>query len=414
MRKSIVGLMAALLLITAGFLIFASNDIFEYFLPGEVPVKDVEYEPQVQVPENQEKSEVLTGDLTEDLTEDLHSDNGAHADPVSNRNYWPTENWAESSPDEQGMDPSILYKVRDNINRDETCLHSLLVVRNGYLVFEEYYNGYDKYKKNAVQSVTKSIISALTGIAISEGYLESVDQKVIDIFPEYFEDNTDELKEKISIRHLLTMSAGLRWQQDGEIRNQWLYSKDRHKYLIGLPMESEPGEVFNYSSGFAHLMSGIIAKAAGMSTEKLAEIYLFRHLGISDIQWGTDQNGYTLGNAGLFMTPRDMAKIGYLFLNDGSWEDKEIIPSEWVRESTEKQIDIGSDFAGYGYYWWINKINNHECFFARGYGGQYIIVIPDVDIVVVITSRWDKEELGPEYFMDIVGTYVIGSVTLDK
>jgi len=147
MRKSIVGLMAALLLITAGFLIFASNDIFEYFLPGEVPVKDVEYEPQVQVPENQEKSEVLTGDLTEDLTEDLHSDNGAHADPVSNRNYWPTENWAESSPDEQGMDPSILYKVRDNINRDETCLHSLLVVRNGYLVFEEYYNGYDKYKK---------------------------------------------------------------------------------------------------------------------------------------------------------------------------------------------------------------------------------------------------------------------------
>jgi CubicO group peptidase (beta-lactamase class C family) len=326
------------------------------------------------------------------------------------RSYWPTKDWVTSSPADQGMDQERLSKIKEYYGQYSSEIHSLLIVRNGYLVFEEYYNGYTQSEKNNLQSVTKSFVSALTGIAIKEGFLESADQKVKDIFPEYFADAMDGRKSEIKIEHLLTMSAGFKWEQNGKIRNEWLNSKDRNKYLINLPLEAEPGEKFCYSSGVSHLMSGILTKTAGMSTVKFADKYLFHYLGIGNRQWNTDNRGCCLGNTGLYLTPRDMAKFGFLYLNNGYWEGKQVIPAQWIKESTERQIGIGSDYADYGYNWWIKTMSGQKFYFAQGYGGQYIFVIPDLDIVAVITSRWDRETMEPDFFMTMIDSYVIGAV----
>ncbi len=259
-----------------------------------------------------------------------------------------------------------------------------------------------------MQSVTKSVISALAGIALQEGFIRGVDQRIEEIFPQYFTDNTDDRKKELQIKHLLTMSAGLSWEQSGPIRNQWAMSLNRHKHVINLPMEFEPGEKFIYSAGVSHLMSGILTEATGMSTLDFADQYLFRYLGIDNVRWNSDLQGCYFGNAGLFLTPRDMAKIGYLYLNHGNWEGKQIISEEWIRESTKNQMETGTDF-GYGYYWWVKTIGSYECFFARGYGGQYIFVIPDLDIVTVITSS-DTKDVEPDYFLEIITSYVIPSI----
>ena len=342
------------------------------------------------------------------MQSNISPDNGTGGMP--NREYWPTEGWREALPEAQGMDPSILYKVKEYIKEDETCLHSLLVVRNGYLVFEKYYNGYTKEKKNGMQSVTKSVVSALTGIAVEEGYLEGVDQKVADILPEYFKGDGNKSKEAIRIENLLTMSAGIQWQASGEIRSKWNRSMDRQKYYISLPMEAEPGKVFNYSAGATHLLSAILTKTTGMTAEKFAEKYLFNHLGIKEKRWNKDIQGHSLGNAGLYLTPRDMAKLGYLFLNNGVWNEKQILPAEWVAESSRKQISVGDGFDDYGYCWWIKTIDDYECYYALGYGGQYIMIVPDLDMVIVMTSRWDEELYGRDYFIEIIDSYVIDAV----
>lgn len=327
-----------------------------------------------------------------------------------NQRLWPTEKWSKSSPEKQGMDSSKLLLVKDYIKPNENYLHSLLIARHGYIVFEEYYNGYSETSLNSLQSITKSIVSALTGIALNEGFLESVDQRVEEIYPQYFNAGTDEKKRSITIEHLLTMSAGFKWQQSGDIRSGWAKSDDRNKYLIELPLQADPGEEFNYSAGISHLMSGILTKTTGMSTLEFADDYLFKYLGISSRRWDSDNQGYSFGNNGLYLTTRDLAKFGYLYLNNGFWDGKQIIPPEWVGQSTEKRIGIGSEYADYGYYWWVKTIGGHECFFALGYGGQYLFVIPDLDIIAVITSSSDRDEMEPDYFINIINSYVIDSV----
>lgn len=302
-------------------------------------------------------------------------------------NYWPTDEWRTSTPEEQGMDSG---KLADMLKKIETSndIRSVLVIRHGHLVLEAYKPPYDKSTEISIKSSCKSVISALTGIAIREGYIKGIDQTVAEIFPEQFEDVDDQRKKDITLKHLLTMESGLlSTEADGDM-TPWTKSRDWVKYVIDLPLKSTPGDFFEYSTGLSHIMSAIITKTSGVSTYEFADKYLFGPMGIKITNWVQDPNGIYIGGADLDMKPLDMAKFGYLYLHNGVWNGQQLIPKEWVEESTinqqKKRIDTHAYYAPkYGYFWWVTE-NDYQ---AQGWGGQSIIVNPKLDMVVVFTAN---------------------------
>lgn len=300
------------------------------------------------------------------------------------------ETWKTSTPQEQGIEDSYLSDADRRINENFPNIYSVLILRNGCLVYEKYYQGMDANSDNQIYSVTKSVMSALTGIAIKETLLESVDQKIADILPEYFEQIDDQRKKSIDIKDVLTMTGGLETIDTNY--PQYFTSNDWLAYTIRKPMDSDPGTKFSYNTGLTQSLSAILDKTSKMSTLEFAEKYLFEPLNIDVKSWRQDGKGYYGGGAGLYLTPRDMAKLGYLYLKNGMWNGKQIVPSEWVKESTKKQISVSED-TDYGYLFWIwdskAKINNktYYTYAATGSGGQYIFVVPDLDLVTVITAN---------------------------
>ncbi len=264
-------------------------------------------------------------------------------------------------------------------------MHSILVVRHGYLVLERYYGGYTRNVAHAVQSVTKSVTSALIGIALDTGALASLDQPVVAFFPEYVTPALDPRKREITIRHLLTMTSGLQWEEaDPTTRTgavqRWRESSNQVKYVLELPLAQPPGTAFNYNSAGSHLLSAILTKATGMRTLEFANRQLFDPLGI-EVLWAMDQQGINYGGFGLLMQPVDMAKFGYLYLQRGFWDGKQLVPEAWVKESTRAQLPDGllTGEATYGYHWWVLEQSRPPAFRATGLGGQYLCVMPDLD-----------------------------------
>ena len=292
--------------------------------------------------------------------------------------------WKISTPEVQGVDSrKLLEMFRDIKAKGGSDLHSILIVRNGYLIAESYLAPYHKETLHNIKSATKSILSALVGIAIEKKYLKSLDQKVADFYPEYV---NDPQKKEITLRHLLTMTAGLAWSYDQETASP-VSPTDLESWKV-VPMRDAPGERFEYNTMLAHMMSAVLTKASGKSTKEFADSFLFKPLGISDVQWSKDNKGIYVGGSELFLRPRDMARFGLLFLNKGAWNGRQIEPRAWVEESTSPKLHIGPDryypsTIGYGYWWWIPD----RSFQARGYNGQYIIVRPDLNMVVVVTSE---------------------------
>ncbi len=329
---------------------------------------------------------LLTFSLFAFLTE-----NSIYAQPKE-REYWPTKGWKTAIPEKQGMDSAKLLMADEFIQNRLPDAFSLLVVKNGYLVFEKYYSWGSREKYAEVHSVTKSFTSALIGIALDKGYLNSVDQKLVDFFPEYITDESDPMKKEISLRHLLTMSAGFKWNDWGPSMRKWLYfSPDWVKSAIQLPQENNPGEVFNYNSSTSHLLSAILSKSTETSTLDFAKQYLFVPLGIQSAYWHVDQQGYNIGGFGLGLSARDLAKFGFLYLNNGYWNGQSIVSEIWVKESTSQQIQtvshpIYGEFQ-YGYQWWVKKVDGCKSFRARGKRGQFIVVVPELDLVIAVTSN---------------------------
>jgi CubicO group peptidase (beta-lactamase class C family) len=304
------------------------------------------------------------------------------------RTYWPTAAWQSTSPAAQQLDGDLLLKLGDILEADFPEVHSLLVIRHGYLVFERYYRGYDANKPHEIRSATKSVISALIGIALKEGYLTSLDQKIVELLPEYFESNTDLRKNAMTVRHLLTMTSGL--EADEKDSNFWHFRSkpDWALATLELPLLHEVGQKFCYDSMANHLLSVILTKQTGMNALAYAQTRLFEPLGINVEDWPADPQGNSEGGAGLILTPREMAKFGYLYLNEGFWEGKEIIPEWFVRESIQVHSEGGNpEPAAYGYLWWVIPRFKPFAYCAAGYGGQYIFVVPDNDLVIVTTGN---------------------------
>ena len=301
---------------------------------------------------------------------------------ISFAEYWPTEEWQTSPPEKQGMNSDQLKQINEFVKEKLPITTSILIVRNGYIVFEEYYSR-EKDDLRALQSATKSITSALVGIAIQEGYINDIDEKMISFFPEFDTEKLDPQVREISIRHLLTMTAGFGSDMAG------IDFPDKIQSMLESPLKSEPGQLFAYNSTTTNLLSMIISKTTDSMALEFGEEYLFEPLGISNLRW-SDMILYTIGSQGLSLTTRDMAKIGYLYLNEGMWDGLQIIPKEWVVESTRKQIEVIDSEqwigGGYGYQWWILSVNDHSAYTAWGYDGQHICVIPDLEMVIIITG----------------------------
>jgi CubicO group peptidase (beta-lactamase class C family) len=302
------------------------------------------------------------------------------APPLIQRDYWPTKEWKTTAREDHGLDTNSLAAAITQLQSLCPPVRSLLVVRHGRLIVERYFNGSTKDEPGNIKSASKSILSALVGIALEQGFIRSIDQPVIDFFPEYRDQLGDPRKKQITLRHLLTMSAGLEYVENGPISRRWMASRDWHGFTLKSKLVAEPGAEFNYSTALTHLLSGVITRATGTNTLAFAKRVLLDPIGASVAQWDQDPRGNYWGGSEVHLTPRSMAKFGYLYLNHGQWDGNQIVPAAWIQASTQQ-----TNAARYGFLWWLDNFEDHSIYFAQGLGGQYILVVPDLDVVVVVT-----------------------------
>ncbi|MHA2109242.1 MAG: serine hydrolase domain-containing protein [Candidatus Hodarchaeales archaeon] len=352
---------------------------------------------------------------------------------LNNLDYFPNGKWRTSTPEEQKMNSNLLNAMHTKILNEALGVDSILVIRNGYLVYEDYFDYYNYSNLHNLQSVTKSIIGLLIGIANATGFIPDLDQLVLEIFPNRTFENVDTRKQALTIRHLLKMQMGIDWilesygfidpfdyalhmnMTDEKLEN-WpvdpnndfipmINSDDWVQYILNKPLMIDPGTVFKYNDGASHLLSAIIQKKAGINTVAFAKQYLFNPLNITDYHWWNDSQGIAVGSHGLWLHPLDMAKIGYLCLNNGIWNDTQVVPESWIQESINP-----SPNNGYGYQWVIDtKFNFYK---ASGLGSQFIVVRPEKSLVVVMTtSNYNTEVPGTLLYSPIFASILSDSTT---
>jgi CubicO group peptidase (beta-lactamase class C family) len=302
------------------------------------------------------------------------------------------------------MDANILENLGVEIKARYRSISAFIIARAGHLVFERYFGGYGPEDVHLVASVTKSFLSALIGIAIEQGYIEDVEQHVLDFFPEYVPGPRDHFKQNMTVEHLLTMTTGFQWRTGAHNREQSIERLRRSpnwvEFILALPVQERSFGRFQYNSAASHLLSAIITRSSGRCAQDFARDNLFAPLGIvlptADTQhnfsqeviyrnksggWPQDPQGNSIGGWGLVLKPRDMARFGYLYLNNGQWDGRQILPRRWIEDSLTPYT------PGYGYLWWLRDLSETFVFSAVGQGGQHIFGIPEKDLVVVVASK---------------------------
>ncbi len=304
---------------------------------------------------------------------------------------WPTEEWAVSTPEAQGMNSQQLADFLATWTQPQYNMDSIVVVRNGYIVAEANSPMIQSDTLHHVHSVAKSVMSALVGVLLQDELLDSLDTPVLSFFPERTVANVDDRKQAMTVRDLLTMSAGLECHDidapagqpgTGDLMER---SSDWLQYSLDMPMAADPGSAWNYCSPFTQILSGIVTELTGKSALDYASEKLFAPLGITSYAWGSGPNNLTVGAGALELTARDMAKIGYLFLNHGQWDDQQIMPADFADAAISNQIaTIFDPSITYGYQWWRFEPINLS--FALGTAGQYIMVMPDKNLIIAVTG----------------------------
>lgn len=288
-------------------------------------------------------------------------------------------------------------------------VRSLLIQKSGNLLAERYFDGQSAGEAMNTKSASKSFISLLVGIAIDRGFIENTEQHIQQYFPEYFESISDSLKRTITIEDLLTMRSGL---ETTSFHNygRWVVSDDWVEFTLEQPMVDAPGDDMDYSTGSSHLLSVIIEKTSGMSTKRFAQKYLFDPMEIEPGGWQQDPQGYYFGGNNLALEPADMLKIGQMVLNGGTYKGERILSKEWLARSFQTYTRSEYNPYDYGYLWWNRRVAGEKVFFAWGFGGQYIFIIPDLDSVIVITSSLQNADQSRSYkrpVFDLLGTNII-------
>lgn len=331
--------------------------------------------------------------------------------------YWPTSAWRTLSPQTFGLRQEDFDPLR-RAAQEEERFHSLLIVRSGYIVFEEYYHGWSQNHYHNVNSVTKSVTSALVGIALREKKIRSLDQSLFSFFPEYASFGEQEKRNAIHLHHLVSLTSGFTLLGDAAA---FLEQTATLEGMLRRPVSREPGQKFSYDDIDIHLIAHILTRATGMPLANFAQQYLFEPLGIwhdeqgqiypwqhgmaradnphpcglwndrSDHLWSIDRQGNEIGGFGLQLTTREMAKLGYLYLQQGMWDGQQLIPAAYVQASlrTYSSTPWG---MGYGYCWYLERFREQNSFWAIGFGGQLIVCFPDLDVVLVMTARPDEDK----------------------
>lgn len=308
-------------------------------------------------------------------------------------------------------------------------IDSVLVARHGKLVFEAYFNGFDSTTKHQTRSAFKSITSTLAGIAIDRDLIPGVDVPISRFFPEHWPDIAGDrrLKDGITLSHMLSMTPGFDAEEAfgvGPWREDELWRADDWvRFALDLPMAEPPGQQFRYSSSTSFLIGVIVAQAAGKPLPRFAKETLFQPLGISDYCWTLTPKGHAVGMGSFYMLPRDMLKVGQMFLNRGTWNETRIVSEAWVREATQPLVEAvppgtpsdSSSFSGYGFQWWTHTARSFEdprvqYFLASGNGGQEIFVFPKLDMVVVFTGSNYSKPIGHRQPLQILNRSILYSL----
>lgn len=335
--------------------------------------------------------------------------NGSNTtDSNSNNTYsyikpTPDNDWNTATLEEVSLSVDSFENMLNRQNLDNLNIDSILVIKDNQLVFEQYFPGetvngtsvnYDKNTNHAVFSVSKSITSLAVGIAIDQGFIFSVDDAPVDYLSEHSDVLSVGEKANLTLNDSLSMQAGFTWNElTGNSFQQFSQAADSVSFVVSQPLASTPGTSFTYNTGVTHMVGEVINGATGMNMDDYTNTHLFNDMNITNFSWNRHADGTVLAGSGLNITPRDMAKIGQLMLNEGAWNGSELVSADWVEQSTLPQANMTSTPTanGYGYFWWLRDFaleNNTTtpAFFAAGYGGQYIYVLPELDMVVVFTS----------------------------
>ena len=353
-----------------------------------------------------------------------------------NSSKWPTAGWPESTPAAQGMDLAKLSSMNEEFaSGKHGYIDGMLVIRNGHVVYsnkydQDYetpfrntntepgqYNYYDPawhpyYKGtqlHSMQSISKSVTSAIVGIAIAQGIIPDVNVKMSIYLGDFSTPDIDYRRENMILEDVLTMRTGIKWDESTvpytDPANSCAgmeHSQDWIQFVVSQPMASDPGDIFVYNSGATMLLSEMIRKSTGLEVDDFGQKYLFEPLGISEYYWKRTPRGLTDTEGGLYLKPEDLAKIGYLFLKDGIWEGRRILPEGWVKESVLPRVELESSKTRYGYKWWLLPYKEGKyAITGLGYGGQRLIIIPEKELIAVFTgwNVYDKPSLNANFVL---------------
>lgn len=341
---------------------------------------------------------------------------------VCQRDFSPTAPtsyvWPSASPESQGCDHQQLQSAFEEAD-ERGFINAIVITRNGYLVAERYFNGCHPNQPQQVHSVSKSILSALVGIALREGHISNLGTPVVDYFPEYSASIRDDRINSITLYHLLTMKTG--FASDTHSYMDIFYSANWILTTFEQPLLFAPGSSFRYNTGGTHMLAGALTRATSQDLKHFAIKHLFDPLGIHVGQWKRDPQGNYCGGNHMFFTPRDMARFGWLYMNEGALEGKQIVPQEWVRESLRVHYKSTSEGwgeledIGYGYLWWLGTLKSRPVFLALGHGGQFILCVPELNMVITVCSDsanrdWDWADQQERSVLDVVGNFIFPGI----
>lgn len=342
-------------------------------------------------------SSAIISACSRDSDQDLIVPNTGYNWPDQERLYWPTNGWESASLDEHAINP-LKMELADQFAQNDPLARALLVIKDGYLVFEKYYGDGGEEQSTNLWSVTKSFSSALIGILLDQGTINSTDQLMSELMPTYPEFND------IKLHHVLTHTTGLYWVESGPLWVDWVFSDDWVASALARGQKNKAGEEFYYSSANSHFLTSLVYYSTNESPGKIAKEQLFEPMGIEfdtlsqpivyhswdDYRrplfqtWRRDTKGIETASFGLYLTARDMAKFGFLYLNRGRWDEQILLSEDWVVNSTKDHITNIYGRYSYGYQWYLTMVAGHPAFLASGFGGQIIGVVPSLDLLVVI------------------------------
>ncbi|MGI9516492.1 MAG: serine hydrolase, partial [Pirellulaceae bacterium] len=342
---------------------------------------------------------------------------------------WPTNEWTRAQPADKELDADRLQQLVTRIRDEEVAkVHSLLIVRDGHLVVEEYFDGHEADELHTQQSVSKSFTSALVGIAIEKGKFSGVNEKVLDFFPDLegidrSDRSNDPKRQKMTLKDLLTMRGGTDYHERGKDSPHFQLNRKSQgwtEFILNRPMVYDPGTHFQYDSGAVILTSAMIKQRYGVHADIFAEEHLFKPLGIQQSRWYRNQEEHPHTGGGLDLRSRDMAKLGLLYLRQGRWEDQQVVPRQWVEDSLSRQVEFDpakGRLVGYGYWWWVlppdpGGDQEQDIYAALGFMGQHILLVPEHDLIVVVTAgaRNGEDDAIIEFFYDEILPSVISDL----